>query len=287
VKSFNFPASSEEMASSSKITMLVNSCDSYQDVIPLFSAALDKYWPNRGFDVAINYESSPLLSYSDQKKREKTWGARLLDILSAIDTEYVIMVFDDFILESPVDQKKVQSAIQVLDSDSDSSVFYLNSVCFKTDKEDPNADYRILNDSSDYRLNSAPAIWRKSELMRYTKSVDNPWSWEVFGSYRTFGPGKRFYCTSCRSKNLIDYNFMEGGAIYRGKWVRKTVEPKVTEYGLDIDLNIRGFSSETEVDKRSVSWKLDFLMIGWRSIRFRMITFCYRYVKTKLKARVS
>ena len=57
--------SNNSLLTPSKVTMVVNSCDEYKDVWPLFFCALDEYWPNRAFGVVIN-------SGSEVKKIKKT-----------------------------------------------------------------------------------------------------------------------------------------------------------------------------------------------------------------------
>ena len=90
---------------------------------------MNEYWPNRKINSIVNTESSSILNYTEKEKMNKSWGERLIDILNRIDTPYVIMVFDDFILESKIDENKINSSIQILESDNKSSVFYLNAAC--------------------------------------------------------------------------------------------------------------------------------------------------------------
>lgn len=264
-----------------RVTIVVNSCDAYNDVLELFFKAFQEYWPDNTFPIVVNAESSPLLEYNETEKRVKPWGERLIDILSKVETQYVIMLFDDFILEDTVDSKKINAVLNVLHNDNQSAVFYLNAGCFTDHKNDPDNDYQLLKDKVDYRLNSAPSIWKREELISFTKPIDNPWSWEVFGSYRTFNKNKNFYSASSQTKNIFNYNDKKGGAIYRGKWVREVVEPKINKYGLNIDLQIRGFVDFDEKVRRPLRWKIDFLILGYKSIGFDMYKFIFRYLKSK------
>lgn len=268
---------------SSDITIIINSCDAYNDVLELFLKAFEEYWPDNIYPLIINTESSNLLSYNADQKLRKNWGERLIDILQKVNTPYVIMLFDDFILESTVDSSRINTAIHILEGDPDSSVFYLNFLCIENNIDDPDADYRLLSDNVDFRLNSAPAIWKKEDLVTFTKPIDNPWSWEVFGSYRTFNKNKNFYSTSSQTKNIFNFNDKKGGAIYRGKWVKDVVYGKDIKYKLNIDFEKRGFINYNEKINRSLKWKIDFIILGFRSIRLDMYKFFYRYFKSKLK----
>jgi hypothetical protein len=142
-------------------------------------------------------------------------------------------------------------------------------------------DYRLLKDNVNYRLNSVPSVWKTEELVRYTEKIDNPWSWEVFGSYRTFNNKRNFYSSSSQTKNIFKFNYNKGGAIYRGKWVKEVVESKVLKYKLNINLQDRGFVNLDEQFKRSFRWKVDFILLGFRSIGLKMMIYLYRSFKQK------
>ncbi len=284
---------SSDFLTSSKVTMVVNSCDAYKDVWPLFFKAIDEYWPERNFDIVINAESQlldikedggPSLHF-DSGLSGDDWGARLIKTLNHIKTEYVIMVFDDYILESMIDVCKVNDIIHFMDVNTNAAVYYLNAVCLKSHVDDENSSYRLLKDRVDYRLNSAPAVWRRKDLMSYVGIADNPWAWEVFGSYRTFGDGKDFYSPSSIKNNIYDYQYKKGGAIYRGKWVSDVVFLKNKKYSLNMDFSKRGFSVDDTFEKRGVIWKLRFLLLGFNMVGFRAVYFVINAIKAKLNVK--
>ena len=73
-----------------------------------------------------------------------------------------------------------------------------------------------------------------------------------------------------------------GGAIYRGKWVYKIVQPLMDKYGLNIDVAARGVADEVaQNNKRSLRWKIDFFIIGFKMIKFGICVFMYRIFKNK------
>lgn len=272
------------------VTILVNTCDLYSDVWPLFFAALDEYWPNREYALVLNTERNNLekmdgvTTHNFNAVRDKnTWGSRLLNTLDSIQTKYVISLYDDFILESNIDKNKIQEVINIMDRDEDIAAIYLSYVNLKTSglrSVDPYG-YSLVEDGIDFRLNSAPAVWRREDLRRYTGPHDNPWAWEVFGSYRTYGDGKAIYCPGSPEYGIYDYNSKKGGAIYRGKWVREVVIDKNDKYNLNIDFSKRGFSVDGGYEKRSLKWKIDFLLLGYKMVGFKVLKFVYRSFKIK------
>lgn len=281
---------------SNKLTVLVNTCDLYKDIWPLFFAALDEYWPNRTVSLILNTEKEKyniaknvFVSNFTAVDGNDSWGLRLIKSLTNIDTEYVLVVYDDFILEGVFDEQELNTLICRMDDDPNIAAVYLTKLGLQTnknnnlinDREIFKNKYEILEDNIDFRLNSAPALWRRKDLLAYTGKYDNPWAWEVFGSYRTFGDGKKMYCPAEGESDVYKYNYKKGGAIYRGKWVREVVVDKDEKYQLDIDFSKRGFSMDNGHEKRSLKWKVQFVLLGYRMIGFKVFVFIYKSLKGK------
>jgi len=263
--------------------LLLNSSDGYKDVRDLFLAAYNEYCDNGiNIPIIINSESNVNLNNSCFSSSNLRWGARLIYFLKNIETDYVLMVFDDFVLEDYFMVKNLENALSVLINDSKSAVFYLNAACVSSHDDEPNEDYRLLKDRVDFKVNSVPAIWKREILLKYVSEFDSPWSWEAFSSYKSFGDGYNYYSVSSQSKNMFPYNYFRGGAIYRGKWVKEVVEGKFNRYNLFIDPNVRGFVDYSEKVKRSFSWKFHFLLSGFRKIKLSMFIFLFRHLKKKL-----
>lgn len=279
----------KNLLTNENIVMVVNSCDAYQDVLPMFFCALDEYWPSRSFNVVINSESNldkikeknTSLHTVDNKNNYK-WGSRFLETLDDIQTEYIIMVYDDYILESTVNVEQLNNIVGFMDENPNTAAVYLNNICMESLVDDYNSSLCLVKDKVDFRLNSAPAVWRRKDLMQYTGINDNPWAWEVFGSYRTFGDGKSFYAPCSEKYNIYDYSFKKGGAIYRGKWVSNVVIPKAKKYNLNIDFSERGFTPDSFHEKRTIVWKLKFISLGFKMVGFKAFIFLYRAIKSKI-----
>jgi len=272
------------------LTIVVNTCDAYHDVLRIFFHALHNYWPDCPYPVVINTESNtqpyPARVHHHVNPNEPDdWGARLRSTLGSIDSEYVLVLYDDFILNAPVSNQRMASALQMLQSQAQGVVAYLIDTALPLSTTNANDMFIALKDRVDYRLNSAPAIWRRQALMDYTATGDTPWAWEVFGTYRTWGDGKLFYSLNPGQSDIYPYNHDKGGAIYRGKWVRDVVEMVAQKYPLDIDWTQRGFSSDTVFEKRSFMWKLRFMQTGFRMVGLKALYFLNGYVRDKLNAR--
>jgi hypothetical protein len=195
------------------------------------------------------------------------------------------MLYDDFILDRPVSNERVSAALDLLKSQAEAVVAYLIDSSLPLSSPESYLTFVEIKERADYRLNSAPGIWRRQALMAYTSPGDTPWAWEVFGTYRTWDDGKRFYSLNPQEPDIYSYNHAKGGAIYRGKWVREVVEQVSQAYPLNIDWAKRGFSSDTVFEKRSLMWKLRFMQTGFRMVGWKAIFFLMAYVRDKLHSR--
>jgi len=270
--------------------IVVNSCDAYEDVWELFFRSLKHNWPECDLDIYLNTETKiynfnglKLNKINTNSVSNKTWGSRLLSVLNNIDKEYVITLFDDFVLEKHVNIEKIKTCILEMQRDSSISVFYLSHSPGSNSDDKRFKDFELMGQRNDYRLNSAPAIWRRKKIIQYTGSIDNPWAWEFFGSARTYYTNDKFYCSKINKEDVFVYNYNLGGAIRRGKWVASVVKPLLVKHDLNIDLEKRGIASENlNEGKYSLKWKIDFFILGFRMVGIKAFIFIFRVLKKKL-----
>lgn len=273
------------------LTIVVNTCDAYQDVLGIFFHALGNFWPDCPHPIVINTEANTHSLYPARVHNHvgtavvDDWGERLRSTLNSIETEFVLMLYDDFILEAQVSNSRIEQALLLLKSQVNVVVAYLIHTSVPLAITVGDQLFLPLKDRVDYRVNSAPGIWRKAALLNYTAAGDTPWAWEVFGTYRSWGDGHVFYSLNPLQSDIYSYNYSKGGAIYRGKWVREVVEQVAQQYPLDIDWDKRGFSSETDFEKRSLIWKIRFMQTGFKMVGFRAMYFVISYIRDKINAR--
>ena len=272
------------------LTIVVNTCDAYHDVLDVFFYALEDFWADCPHPLVINAESrvythAAWTHHHNNPAGTDDWGARLRATLSAIDSKFVMVLYDDFILDAPVSNERVQQALDLLKAQPSAAVAYLHDTNLRLSCTETDELLITIKDRVDYRLNSAPAIWRREALIEYTEPGDTPWAWEVFGTYRTWCDGRVFYSLNPKYDDIYSFNHKKGGAIYRGKWVREVVECVAQKYPLNIDWTLRGFSSDTVYEKRSLRWKLQFMQTGFRMVGFKAIYFVIHSVRNKINGR--
>lgn len=269
-----------------KLTILVCTCDSYEDLWYPFFYLLDFYWPNLDCKIILNTETKSF-SYKDLKIASYSfgpdlYGQRLLNHIKEVETPYLLLLLDDFFLRRPVDTEQLGKMIDFMDSDSEIAAMYCQESKYVAEQKSFNPFFR-MNRYSPYKLNMQAAIWRTSSLMNYWKPKDNPWIWEVFVNYTTFDDKEKFYCLKDLKYSPVFYGYNpDGMGVFRGKWVIEDVKPLFDEHGLIIDYSKRGiYKKETALSR--------FPVLKTMSYVFHRIPFRYAFMYSffKIRNRIS
>ncbi len=269
------------------ISILVSTCDSYHDVLDLFFYGIGEYWSNCPYKFYINGEKKAydFNNFNNEIvtniSNEEKWGSRLLNTLDKIEDEFVITLLDDYILESEVNDDNLNYVISTIKNNSEISciyLHYLDSFDF-IDCGIPNL--KEIAFGSLYKINTLPAIWRRKDLIAILDRDDDPWSWEAFSMYRPNAKNMKIMSVKSSFYNIYNYSSLTGGAIYRGKWVKKVVENKFIKYQISPEFSNREYLEENFSIKRSLFWKVNFIIKGFKISHFNVFYFIYKSFKSK------
>ncbi len=232
------------------ITILVNSCDSYEDCWYPFFTLFEKYWENCPYDMVLNTETKSYFSsklnvrqFNSPKLKNMAYGGRMFYHLQKIKTPYVLLLLDDFFLRDYVDMPKIEQILSWMKKDKNIAVFSFANV--KDPLNIPSEGYVGFDrrpQYGEYKLNLQAALWDREKLIRYTKKHEDPWAFETIGSMRTFETEDAFYVLRDESASPINYGKRPGltWGIVRGKWCIEDVQPLFEKENLEIDCSIRG-----------------------------------------------
>ena len=233
------------------ITILINTCDAYEDLWDPFFTLLKRYWNSQGVRIILNTETKQYafdgldIECVNIGDKQVPYGKRMLHALSKIKTTYVIPLLDDFFLRKPVDEEHIERIISWMESDKD--IVYFNQDCLET-----NADwelnrypgYKRVPNGTDYVLNMQAAVWRTKKLIRYWRPNVSPWEWEACCSAKALhNPKDKFYCLIRYDFAFCSYGHNKIGDIWgvlRGKWVMSDVEPLFRKENIVVDFRKRG-----------------------------------------------
>lgn len=255
-----------------RATILVFSCDSYEDAWEPMFTLMDKYWENCKYDIVINTESKDykikhrnlnirtLGLYKPGKK--VPYGKRSIDHLKAIETDYIITLMDDFFLRAPVDQEALEQIMDWMDGDKKIASFSLvhhddpHSCRYKRGEQGyKNFSLRPRYTNRNYDMQVA--IWRREALIKSWRKFETPWEWEAPSNIRSFDDGYKYYDLDEGAPfpvDYIDYAKKEWSGIRKGKWVKETVFDLFESNGIVVDYEKRGFfDPEKDVKKAKPS----------------------------------
>lgn len=274
------------------LAILVNTCDAYSDVWVPFAECFRAFWPGCQYRVYFNTDKKterrlPLAAQyivSESTAGTNGWGQRLAHALKQIESDYVLNLFDDYLFNSPVDAEEIARVRKIMAANDAIAAFYFSDVIEEKSRQVYFDRYAKVKQFADYKVNSAPGLWRKEDLLRVTGTKDNPWAWEYFGSYRTYFSSKEFYCVKNAAAEPIRYNYRLGGAIHRGKWVRSVIVQVIQRFGIELDTSSRGFEQEGRTRYRhDLLWRLKFLATGFNMIGMGMVLFLAKALLNKMR----
>lgn len=232
-------------------TVLVNSCDSYDDTWVPFFKLLKKYWPDCKYPIVLNtetknfdYENLEIKTINILKKyRSKNiaWSKRLKFVLNRIDSKYILFMMDDFFLMDYVDSKRVDEVISWMEQDKSIAVFSFFRVEDPVHKDTKSLKYKgyyLRNQLGDYRYNCQAAIWNRKTLIQTLRNFESAWDWEIYGNIRSRRSTKKFYTLMDPKDYIFKYDCEKYG-VFRGKWRLPYTEQLFRKEGISIDFSVR------------------------------------------------
>lgn len=240
---------------SASCTLLVAGYDGGEDLWEGFFTALIAQWPAFDLPVVLNTESKrysfPGLNirtlglYPD---RVPPWGERMIETLKRIDSEYILLMLDDFWLDAPVDDAFFRRCLKLMVENPDVAVLSFQPVSGPNVRDGRFERFERRPQRGAYRFNCQAAVWRRERLMKFIWPKESPWDWEILGSIRSSRYRDSFYTLIEGEKLVFSYGSPRDGAvIHRGKWNREVVEPLRVRYGLSIDYSLRGFCEDLPI----------------------------------------
>lgn len=270
--------------------LLLNTCDSYLDVLDIQIDLLARsgFFDRSDFDVYVNTELQSLKIKRLDKKiifhknGSVTWGKRFRSSLEKIKHEYILVLFDDYYPENKFNNKKFLSLMSTVEKGS-YDCCYLTPV-IKPNKSDSYVSDNLfqLNANRPFKLNTTAAVWRREALLEVFSDTDDPWSWEAFSSYRAKAKSLKICSVAESSEFQFKYSFSTGGAIYRGGWVASVLKSLDLKGDPRIRKSKRPVFDFLDPVKRDMSWKVGFIVKGFRisihgALRFLIYALAKKY----------
>lgn len=272
-----------------KITILVCTCDSYEDLWLPFFKLLDTYWEDCNLKIILNTETKSY-SYNNldiksfPASKDEIYGERILRNLQEVKTEYTLLLLDDFFLRRKVDENKLSKFLEIMDNDKSIPVIYFTKQILNQSEQCKYKGLEKLKNHAMYRLNMQAGLWRTDALKNYWNPIDNPWLWEIFANYTTFDTDVDFLQIANDEDSPFYYGYNpDGMGVFRGKWVYEDVKPLFDKHDINIDYSIRGtYKKETEKNYYSDKKALLKYMIKRMPFKY-VISFIVFYTRKNIR----
>lgn len=231
------------------LTVVVSSCDRYADCWPPFFQLLAHYWPERNAPVRVITEQARadgfgegISAFAAAAPGERVaWSECLRRCLEAVTTPYVLYLQEDYYLEAPVDDSRIQACIDMMETHGFDHIGLTHFGGGGPFRPSGVADWLWeVGRWADYRINTQAGLWRREVLLRYCVADESGWQFEKFGTWRSWRRRERFATLNrdqLRSKPCMLYT---GTGIIRGQW-HPAMPALFARHGIEVDFEKRGF----------------------------------------------
>ena len=212
------------------LTTIVGTCDSYLDLIPGFGILYERYFePNIETLIVSETEDLDIPKYKFITPGKKQWGERIINALSETKTEYVFFVLDDYYLSQLLTNEYIEYLLKFMDNRKVNKIMLSPVPDFAKYEylESINTMHK-MSPTSPWLTSVQPAIWRKSELLKFLKPEYTPWNFEVEGSKEAKNNIENYFVAKLDSP--IYFNMVRKGKQPSPGWEEFLKEQNLTQY---------------------------------------------------------
>ncbi len=238
-------------------SILVNTCDKFEDCWDPFFKLWSLYWQDCHAKIYLNteykdykytgVEVTPIRGCVGKKTKGKpaTWSQCLRWALEKVDTDIILYMQEDYFLNAPVDNQKVEHYVKYMNENNNISCIQL-TIAGIPDGDVANEKEYLNYSNSDYfcYVCCQASLWKKQVLLELIRDHESAWNFEWYGSKRAKYIGLKFL--------TVDHEWLRDGnhiipyvatGIIGGKWNKKIIE-LFEKHDIKVDFNKRGFVPE-------------------------------------------
>ena len=242
-----------------KYSVLVNTCDKFEDCWNPFFKLFSLYWRDYKGKIYLNTEykdySFPGLDIIPVKGcvgkkingRFATWSQCLKWALDSIPEDIILYLQEDYFLKSQVQTSMIDDAVKLMLENKDIKCIHLTDQGCSTFGSSAYEGYDqcVLHDK--YRVSCQAALWYKDELYSLLREWESAWEFEQFGSKRSAILNHTYIAVSSKVVKkdcfeILPYVFT---GIVKGRWYEETI-PLFEKHDIVIDWSKRGLLSEVK-----------------------------------------
>lgn len=269
-----------------KYSILVNTCDKFEDCWDPFFKLFSVYWPDFTGKIYLNTEykdySYPGLDIIPIKGCHKynipidtrvTWSQCLKWALEDVENEVVLYMQEDYFLKDSVKNDIVDRFADLMYEYDDIHCIHLTDQALLSSVKSQYVNLYETILKQRYRISCQAALWKKDVLLSYIREYESAWQFEEFGSKRGAILKHNFYVVDrnwvkLNKFEIIPYVFT---GIVQGYWYEEVV-PLFKKHNIVIDYSQRGFVNDSPrkplTKKLQYNWnKIPILLRHYNDIR--------------------
>jgi hypothetical protein len=233
-------------------TLLINSCDAFEDCWQPFFTLLERYWPAPLPPVLLNTERkrwrghpSGIICSQVQGNQERrlSWSECLDAALLQVKTPLVLYMQEDYFIERPVDAALIDAlAARMVEQPDIAHIGLTHFGAGRMVQPTPDALLWEIGPRASYRISTQAALWRVDALRSYLLPWESGWMFEIFGTVRAWKRQDTFL-TLARNRVHPAITYQHTG-IVKGQW-SAFVPPLFARENIDMNFNRRGFYRPT------------------------------------------
>ncbi len=226
------------------LSIVVFSCDKYQELWAPFFELLFKNWPSlktSNAQVPI-YLVANAQKYDDHRvtminiQNEKSWSDNALTVLAAVKTKYVLIVLEDYFF-TRIDEKRLLEVFNFMKS---TDIAYCQIAYNGTDvairkKAEVFPGVAQKDRYELWRTSLQSCIWRTKDMAHILRSGESIWAFEVAGTTRSQGLFGKFL--TIFDNQPVDYLNMVQQGYLNSDNVKIVKEKGVTFKHVKLDLD--------------------------------------------------
>lgn len=243
-----------------KYAILIPSCDKNYDLWAPFFDLFWKNWPDCPYTV---YLGSNYRTFHHKKVKniltgkDLNWSTSYKKLLKQIPEEYIFVLLEDIFITKKIDTAWFSECFHFVDTNEVNHLHFislLNSSCVPKKSK-----FMLVKRYTPYRIN-AIGFWKKDYLYNLLLDGENPWNFEIMGSYRTS------YDDGFFSLDTPLYTSIH--VVKKGKWI-----PGSLQYCID-------HAIEIEIPRRR---KLRMYEVCLYNLKEYYFTFVYFHINWKIR----
>lgn len=229
-----------------KVSILISSHSKAYDIWHITEYFLNRYWKECPFKIFLGANGDDKLKFCPNHWQylncgtDISWSKSMIDYLSNIDTKYILLFLDDFILLDYVNKKDIKDLIYFAEK--------TDAVMVRT-VPNPKGDIKINEnfDAIDLRFNVPYStslqvgLWNKNFLIDLLEYGFNPWEFEIKAGKTK--KALKFYDKFFVSKKYI---FKYTHFVEKGKF-HPSIKELATKEKVYFDFSKRDFLNELDL----------------------------------------